>query len=38
MENELGDLPTGRRFAIDNVETSGTGKLTGGAQLDQLGT
>ncbi|KAJ8132777.1 hypothetical protein O1611_g845 [Lasiodiplodia mahajangana] len=38
MEYEIGDTPVGWRFAVDSVETSGSGKLVSGAQLDQLGT
>ncbi|KAJ2974828.1 hypothetical protein NUW58_g8533 [Xylaria curta] len=38
MVNEIGSTPTGWRFAVDSLEMSGSGKLTGGAQLDQLGT
>ncbi|KAI1426937.1 hypothetical protein F5Y12DRAFT_739228 [Xylaria sp. FL1777] len=38
MEYDIGDTPTGWRFAVDSVETSGSGMLTSGAQLDQLST
>ncbi|KAI1809531.1 hypothetical protein GGS20DRAFT_282351 [Poronia punctata] len=38
MMNDLGDMPGGWRFAVDNVQTSGKGKLTGGAVVTSLWT
>ncbi|KAI1809327.1 hypothetical protein GGS20DRAFT_318227 [Poronia punctata] len=38
METNLAKFPVDWRFAVDNVEISGTGKLAGGAQVDKFGT
>jgi hypothetical protein len=38
MENEIGDGPPDWRFAVDTIEISGSGKLTGGAWIDSLVT
>ncbi|KAI1132367.1 hypothetical protein F5Y10DRAFT_261353 [Nemania abortiva] len=38
MLYEISNTPVGWRFAVDSVETSGSGKLANGARLDQIGT
>ncbi|KAI0148677.1 hypothetical protein GGR57DRAFT_475174 [Xylariaceae sp. FL1272] len=38
MENNIGRVPAGWRFAVDSVETSGKGHISGGAKAGYLGT
>lgn len=38
MSNQLGDVPAGWRFAVADVQTSGSGNLTGGAVVTSLWT
>jgi len=38
MVNDIGSVPPRWRFAVDNVQTSGSGTLTGGALITSLWT